>query len=431
MGLLLARRAMNIRIAAQTLSVASAAELTEEMVTTALRTDGSVPSAQLEATARAVFERIRGTDEFRTGRDVTLSSSDVAGLVPALPPPSQSVGALRPSGPSLATQLSQVPPPDLGGLLEPAPPVWASTVSKTLASTLGPSDPPSHVSLALIDLAKASQEPPKLRSSYLAHHYTYTACHDVAAELNKLMGVKDSAPVVVADSADPSKRTGAAQRAIKDAIDSGNAVIHVRYTAGKDDGHSFTLVATAQGVERLEGWAGGDGSRGGSRVTSLGLHECLTSYELPPLTPKQAKDAVDAMLSPSKETRTAALGVTRETPHALSRGGLYGFEATAPLTQMVLEVTVRPLDTPDNIKAKLSDKLADVRAFADKTVRDTQKEAIDDAVRSISNLLKPDRLTSANVTRELNALGKGPEFRDAAYAIMRDAWLISDDQPDD
>lgn len=223
----------------------------------------------------------------------------------------------------------------------PPPPTYTSVLTDIATRHGGP-----MLSLSLVDLP--DDLPGWILRDYAESPHTYTACHEIAAKLNTVLGT--GAPT----SRGGNIRSADGRRAIElaqTAIDSRDAVIQIKYKHPRGDGHSFTLVSTEAGVESLEGWAGAN------ERYAYPIHECLDRPRTD-ITHDRANEALGLMRTPRQRLRGAAL-------NQISRAGLPGFEAHYRHCQMEIEVTVRRLDTPENVRGRLEGRVADTQRKLD------------------------------------------------------------------
>lgn len=309
-------------------------------------------------------------------------------------------------GPVLAVAQPLVvapPPPSYRALLKDALPAHAD---------------PKLLSLALVDVDHALKPGHEsLAIDYVDRYFTFTACHDVAGKLNVLLG--SGAPVTA--------KGEAGLKLAVEAVESGDAVIHIKYKHPKKDGHSFTLVSSPRGVESIEGWAG-HAPHSAQRPWSHPLHLALERTDLGTIPRATAAAALAKVRDPEPLVRDAAL---KKLSYS---GGLYAFEpepthellkpseTMQQLTrrlgdEMELEVTVRKLETPEKLKQKMGRELEKAQGLvAHATLCKAQKthgvthEAINTAYKDV--LKAEGTATRETVTKTLEAQGKSAGFID-------------------
>lgn len=309
-------------------------------------------------------------------------------------------------GPVLAVAQPLVvapPPPSYRALLKDALPAHAD---------------PKLLSLALVDVDHALKPGHEsLAIDYVDRYFTFTACHDVAGKLNVLLGA--GAPVTA--------KGEAGLKLAVEAVESGDAVIHIKYKHPKKDGHSFTLVSSPRGVESIEGWAG-HAPHSAQRPWSHPLHLALERTDLGTIPRATAAAALAKVRDPEPLVRDAAL---KQLSYS---GGLYAFEpepthellkpseTMQQLTrrlgdEMELEVTVRKLETPEKLKQKMGRELEKAQGLvAHATLCKAQKthgvthEAINTAYKDV--LKAEGTATRETVTKTLEAQGKSAGFID-------------------
>ena len=309
-------------------------------------------------------------------------------------------------GPVLAVAQPLVvapPPPSYRTLLKDALPAHAD---------------PKLLSLALVDVDHALKPGHEsLAIDYVDRYFTFTACHDVAGKLNSLLGA--GAPVTA--------KGEAALKLAVEAVERGDAVIHIKYKHPQKDGHSFTLVSSPRGVESIEGWAG-HAPNSEQYPWSHPLHLALERTDLGTIPRAKAAEALAQIRDPKPSVRDAAL---KQLSYS---GGLYAFEPrpseallkpseTMPqLTrrlgeEMELEVTVRKLETPEKLNQKMGRELEKAQGLvAHATLCKAQKahgvtnEAI---TAAYTDVLKAEgTATRETVTKTLEAQGKSAGYID-------------------
>jgi hypothetical protein len=165
----------------------------------------------------------------------------------------------------------------------------------------------------------------------------YTACHNVAGQLNETLGVVGN----------PNVATDAAGITLAKQSLNGNNVIWLQYAQ-----HSITLIAYNGTVESIEAWAGSPPGTPG-RVIVLPFHECIFErLDEINVSVQEARDALDNVKHQDKQTRSAAWDVISRA------GGADAFEKGT--SSRILTVTVRPLDAVLRIHSRINS--AELRA---------------------------------------------------------------------
>jgi len=182
---------------------------------------------------------------------------------------------------------------------------------------------------------------PNIVKEFLAGPWNYTACHEVADQMNVLLGT----------AAAPQVATNANGRQLAQNALAGNNVIWLKYAQ-----HSITLVSHNNTVQSIEAWAGSaPGTHG--RVICLPFFECIFD-DLERIDVANAA-AINAL----NNVQNAAIGLRDVAWNTLCRaGGAAAFEGgTADRT---LTATVRPLDTIPNITGKFHPLVPTARTWA-------------------------------------------------------------------
>jgi hypothetical protein len=178
---------------------------------------------------------------------------------------------------------------------------------------------------------------------YAADSRTYTACHDVAAQLGHIFG--DGAGTVLGGTG--GERTAALRQAADALAVDDPHVVNIRHRDPRRDGHSFTLINTGCGTEvaPMEAWAVNSSSQTNSGDFCSLLRR---SHHI------------------DRDAAMAALGQLASTDHlqrdqglqTLSKaGGRLAFESLNQSPDEVeTTVTIRPLAAPREAQMRLRDR---------------------------------------------------------------------------
>jgi hypothetical protein len=130
-------------------------------------------------------------------------------------------------------------------------------------------------------------------------------------------------------------------------------ITHVQYArkANRSDGHSFSLLSTALGVESIEAWAGEDGYQ---------LDQCLVQDRPQRLmTHDTAWNALGQLLSPVRATREAAFLVLSRADDLTA----FSDNENTPREDMELTIIARQLIPQDQAQLAIDQKLQTTYAW--------------------------------------------------------------------